>query len=147
MPHKCARVHWIPAFAGMTTLTVFAGMTILILTGCAVVPHNPNAWRRHWGVVFDGFNRNPEDRGRFAIDADQCQQLSMANDPAGAAIAGAIVGALIGAAVFRAGGLSGNRGAAFGAVPGTLEGAAAGAQDARAIFRNCMGTRGWSPLN
>lgn len=128
-------------------LALAAIVSAALASGCAVAPPNPNAWRSHWGVVFDGYNRSSEDRGRFAGDADQCNELSLANNPAGAAVVGAIVGALLGAAVFRSAGLSGNRGATFGAVPGAMGGAAEGAQDARTIFRNCMGSRGWSPLN
>lgn len=127
--------------------TIAALTAAALATGCATQPVNPNAWRSHWGVVFDGYSRSAEDRGKFAMDADQCREVSAVNDPAAAAIAGAVIGALLGAAVFRGSGLSGNRGAAFGALPGALGGAAEGVQDARTIFRNCMGSRGWAPLN
>ena len=119
------------------------------VTACATAPRNPNVWggNGHYGAYFDGFNKTAEDRSTFDRDAGQCHEITEAENPAGKAVAGAIAGALIGAFIFRQSGLSGNRGATAGAVPGALGGAANGVQTQMVIYRNCMGGRGWRPLN
>lgn len=102
--------------------------------------------------MIDGYGK---DHAKIMQDAQECQSIADASDPAGKAVAGAVagalLGALLGAAVYRGSGLSGNAGASYGAavggVSGVAGGAGAGAMDYRTIMRNCMFGRGWSTLN
>ena len=98
-------------------------------------------------VVDPKTSAHPE---RYEADLAECRQLAeQGAHPGGSAAGGALVGAGVGAAFAVATGHKDAVGQAAGggAVLGGAKGAGSGANEERAIVRNCMKGRGHAVLN